>query len=71
VLKLLLNVSDISTASLLRGFVELDDGWIAPFNGFQYKMNVKKRTWIDSRKICQSWGGDHIVYGFRDDNVRQ
>ena len=46
--------------------MELDDGWIAPFNGYQYKATMRSQSWDESRSICQSWGGDLIVYGFRD-----
>ena len=55
----------------LRGYVELEDGWISPFNGYQYKVNDTRQSWNESRIACQSWGGDLIVHGFRDHTARQ
>jgi len=52
--------------SILFGYVELDDGWISPLNGYQYKVIHTRQTWNESQSICQSWGGDIIVHGFRD-----
>ena len=54
------------TAALLRGYVELPDGWISPFNGYQYKLTPSLQSWVSTRSICQSWGGDLVVYGVRD-----
>ena len=59
-----------STSALLHGYVELEDGWIAAFNGYKYKANLDQQSWDDSRSVCQSWGGDLIVYGFQDPAVR-
>ena len=53
-----------------RGYMELDDEWIAPFNGYQYKATPNFQPWDASRNLCQSWGGDLIVHGFRDHAVR-
>ena len=55
---------------LLRGFVELDDGWISPLNGYQYKVNQTRQTWDESRTMCQNLGGDLIVHGFQDPTAR-
>ena len=49
-----------------QGYVELEDGWIAPGNGYQYKADLTNSTWEECRSICQGWGGDLIVYGFQD-----
>ena len=59
-------VSDNFTALVQRGYLELDDGWITPLNGYQYKITPTSQSWDDGRRICQSWGGDLIVYGFQD-----
>jgi len=56
--------------SLLLGYIELDDGWIFPFNGYQYKAILIRNSYDVSQTICQNLGGDLIVYGFRDDAVR-
>jgi len=58
------------TRALQRGYMELDNGWITPFNGYKYKVTPDQRTWNESRRVCQSWGGDLIVHGFRDYAVR-
>jgi len=58
------------TRALQRGYMELDDGWITPFNGYQYKVNFNEQNWEESRSVCQSWGGDLIVYGFQDHAAR-
>ena len=58
-------------ATRLQGFMELHDGWISPLNGYQYKVNSILQSWNDSRRTCQSWGGDLIVHGFRDHTARQ
>jgi len=49
----------------------LDDGWISPFNGYQYKLNPNEQVWDASRSVCQSRGGDLIVHGFRDYAVKE
>ena len=50
--------------------MELKDGWVAPFNGYQYKITPNYQSWVASRNVCQSLGGDLIVHGFRDHAVR-
>jgi len=65
------SVRDDITRFLQRGFMELDDGWITPFNGYQYKVNVNTQTWDESRIVCQSWGGELIVHGFRDHTAKE
>jgi len=62
--------SDNIMRDLLRGYVELDDGWIAPFNGYQYKRTPRSQTWEESRRTCQNWGGDLAVFGIRDFGTR-
>ena len=56
--------------TLLRGFVELDGGWISPLNGHQYKAIHTSQTWYESRTMCQNLGGDLIVHGFQDPTAR-
>ena len=53
-----------------HGFVELEDGWIAPMNGFQYKMSSSWQTWENSRMTCESWNGDLIAHGFQNYETR-
>ena len=57
-------------AESLRGYITLNDGWIAPFNGYQYKVTSSKQNWQDSRQTCRSWGGDLVVHGVIDMGVR-
>jgi len=52
------------------GYMHLDDGWITPFNGYQYKETSTIQSWEDSRTICKNWGGDLAVYGVRDIAIR-
>jgi len=65
------SVRDDITRLLQRGFMEFDDGWITPFNGYQYKVNVNFQTWDESRIVCQSWGGELIIHGFRDHTAKE
>ena len=58
--------ADNFTRALLRGYMELDDGWMTPLNGYEYKANLSLLTWDESRRNCQRWGGDLVVYGVRD-----
>ena len=58
------------TNVLQRGFLELDDGWIAPFYGYQYKLTPEQQSWDQGRRICQSWGADLIVFGYQDAVMR-
>jgi len=64
------SLRDNITRDLRRGYMELDDGWITPFNGYQYKASLNRQTWDESRSVCQSWEGDLIVHGFRDHTAR-
>ena len=57
-------------AALLRGYIIMEDGWIAPFNGYQYKASPNRQTWNESRSLCQQWGGDLAQYGARDVGTR-
>ena len=59
------------TSLLKRTYVELDDGWITPFNGFKYKKFNTSNTWPKCREFCQSLGGDLVVYGIRDSAVKK
>ena len=65
----LIFIENIS-ASLLRGFAELEDGWISPFNEYQYKVTRIRESWTASRRKCQVWGGDLVVHGVRDSGTR-
>ena len=59
-------MTDNVITALHRGFMKQDNGWVTPFNGYQYKLTEHTQSWQDSRRICQRLGGDLIVYGFRD-----
>ena len=48
----------------------MDDGWIAPFNGYQYKFINSSQSWEKSRTICRNFGGDLIVYGIQKAAIR-
>jgi len=50
--------------------MELGDGWITPFNGYQYKVSTEWLSWDAGRNVCQSWEGDLIAHGFRDHVAR-
>jgi len=61
------SLRDNITRVFQRGFMELEDGWITPFNGYQYKTTPNLGC---CRSVCQSWGGDLIVHGIRDHAAR-
>ena len=63
-------ISNISTA-LNQGYLELEDGWISPLNGFQYKRTFINQSWSENRNICQSWGGDLASHGIQDFYTRK
>jgi len=56
--------------ALQSGYMELDNGWITPFNGYQYKISTEKLSWDTGRHVCQGWEGDLIAHGFRDHAAR-
>ena len=58
------------SAALLRGYMTLDGGWIAPFNGYKYKATATSQSWNASRSLCQEEGGDLAQYGVRDVAIR-
>ena len=58
------------SAALLRGYMTLDGGWIAPFNGYKYKAITTGQSWNASRSVCQEEGGDLAQYGVRDVAIR-
>ena len=58
------------SAALLRGYMTLDGGWIAPFNGYQYKAIATRQSWNASRSLCQEEGADLVQYGVRDVAIR-
>ena len=58
------------SAALLRGYMTLDGGWIAPFNGYQYKASTTRQSWSASRSVCQEEGADLAQYGVRDVAIR-
>ena len=62
---------NVSTITLANGYISLENGWIAPFNGYQYKKTPTAAVWNESRQICQSWGADLIVYGVHDTRIRK
>ena len=49
----------------------LSDGWVAMFNGYQYKLTPKAQMWNESRTVCQAMGGDLAVYGIQDMESRR
>ena len=59
-----------SSAALLCEYMTLDGGWIAPFNGYQYKATATRQSWSASRSVCQEEGGDLAQYGVRDVAIR-
>ena len=59
------------TSLLKRTYVELDNGWITPFNGFQYKKFNTSNTWPKCRAFCQNLGGDLVVHGIRDSVIKK
>ena len=52
--------------ALRRGYMKLDDGWIAPFNGYQYKVTTNFTSWDVNRQICRNVGGDLIGKKFQE-----
>ena len=59
------------TAALIRGEIELEEGWYSPLNGYQYRATTSHENWDETRRICQSWGADLIVHGVRDTRIRK
>ena len=55
---------------LKGGVIELEDGWITPLNGYQYKLTTTTGSWSESREKCKLWNADIIVYGFIDIEAR-
>ena len=48
------------------------DGWFTSLHGYQYKNTSSNgKTWEESRRICQNWGGDLMVHGVRDPAIRK
>ena len=69
--QVLILFSAIMSAALLRGYMKLDGGWIAPFNGYQYKATTTGQSWSASRSLCQeAEGADLAHYGVRDVAIR-
>ena len=58
-------------AVIRRGFLLLDDGWISPLNGFQYKLTTTYQSWYSSRSQCQGMGGDLATHGIQDWQTRR
>jgi len=44
-------VDNISFA-LQSEYMELDDGWNSPFNGYQYKVSTEWLSWDAGRNVC-------------------
>ena len=59
------------SAVFRRGFLRLDDGWINPLNGFQYKLIATDGGWQNSRRACQTVGGDLATHGIQDWETRR
>ena len=64
-------VNHYFSAVIRRGFMQLDDGWISPLNGFQYKFITLGRDWQYSRSVCQGMGGDLATHGLQDWGIRR
>ena len=64
-------VNHYFSAVIRRGFLQLDDGWISPLNGFQYKITTTAQTWHRSRSLCQGMGGDLATHGLQDWETRR
>ena len=64
-------VNQYFSAVILRGFLQLGDGWISPLNGFQYKLTETTQTWYSSRSQCQGMGGDLATHGIQDWETRR
>ena len=63
-----------TTAALVRGEIELEEGWFSPLNGYQYRATDSLafgEPWIETRRICQSWGADLKVHGVRNVRIRK
>ena len=58
------------SAVIRRGFLQLDDGWISPLDGFQYKSIANGQSWQSSRSKCQEIGGDLATHGIQDWETR-
>ena len=58
-------------AVIRRGFLRLDDEWISPLNGFQYKLIATGGGWQYSRDACQTMGGDLATHGIQDWETRR
>ena len=56
---------------LQTGYLELEDRWITPFNGFQYKYNTTRKNWADARTACYEMGGDLASFGIWDIQTRR
>ena len=57
-------------SALHRGYIELNDGWFSPFNGYQYKI-ARRASWQNSRSSCQLMRADLVVYGVQDTHTRR
>jgi len=66
-----LDISRLKLAANSRRRIPLEDGWITPHNGFQYKNTPNFLGWEEARRICLSWGADLTVYGVREEGFRK
>lgn len=53
------------------GYNILDDGWIAPFNGYKYKIVENIVSWHEARSTCQSYGSDLASFGVPSAKTRR
>ena len=47
-------------SAMLHGYMTVEKGWIAPFNGYQYKATTTSQSWKASQIQCQAEGGDLV-----------
>ena len=64
-------VNHYFSAVIRRGFLRLDDGWISPLNGFQYKIVAANGGWQNGRGACQTVGGDLATHGIQNWETRR
>ena len=51
---------------MFLGYFPLNDGWIAQFNGYQYKAISNRRNWRDAEAYCKNHGADLASIGVRN-----
>ena len=53
-----LNLHQLISLNCFKGYISLPDGWVNPFNGYQYILNETELAWKDARTSCQEMGGN-------------